>query len=329
MAAKLRAEVASLEAVKIAKRNFKSFDTNHDGIITLDELMAGLEKTFKMDVPEARAHELMERFDSSGDGALQLEEFVGVNEFALTTAATMAAASSFTSTTTTTGSWKVTLMIGREGGCQLPLAINCDFQNESNQVVPREENCRFTGPDGEVVKPIQKGGWSLNNKNRNLEFSLNFPEALVRRDAVLEAGTEIFCEGLVYSTNDLKKMNDKFYKARDDTWMAGAELNNVNKRKEAPKKWNEDKGEWEKRYENEPLLSKLGKEFNLMNVKWQSDQDNVNRPQAKALSSNSGPFPGLDTDVFMQKTGIIKIKRGWGDSVIGTWSAEPIPSYLL
>jgi hypothetical protein len=337
MAAELRAEVASLEAEKTAQKNFKMFDTNKDGEISLQELKAGLEKTFRMDVPEARVRELMETFDSSGDGALQVEEFVAVNEFALTTTATMAAASA--TNTATTGSWRITLNIGREpltsmpfewaaSGCRLPLSINCDL-NDSNEVVPRQENCRFTGPEGEVVKPVQKGAWSLSNKNRNLKFSLNFPQDLVRRDVVLDAGTEIFCEGLVYSTKDLKKMNDKFYKARDDTWMAGAELNDVNRRKEASKKWNEDKGEWEKRYEEEPILSKLGKQFNLMNVKRQSDQDNANRPQAKTLSSYSGPFPGFDSDVFMQKTGIIKIKGRWGDSVIGTWSAEPIPFYLL
>jgi HD-GYP domain-containing protein (c-di-GMP phosphodiesterase class II) len=87
MAAKLRAEAASLEAEKAdetaqaAQKAFKKFDTNQDGEITLEELKAGLEKNFKMDVPEARLQKLMETFDSSGDGALQLEEFVGVNKF--------------------------------------------------------------------------------------------------------------------------------------------------------------------------------------------------------------------------------------------------------
>jgi hypothetical protein len=336
MAAKLRAEAASLEAEKAARKNFKKFDTNQDGEITLEELKAGLEKTFKMDVSEARVQELMETFDISRDGALQLDEYVAVDQFALATT-TMAAAASVT--TTTTGSWRITLDIGREpltsmpfdwaaSGCRLPLAIKCDFshnnENGSNEVVPQQENCRFTGPEGEVVKPIQKGVWSLNNENRNLEFSLNFPQDLVRRDVVLDAGTEIFCEGLVYSTKALKKMNDKFYKARDDTWKAGEVLNNVNRRKEASKKWNEDKQEWEKRYEEEPLLSKLGKQINLMNVKRQSDQNNANRPKPKTLSLDSGPFPGFDSDVFIQKTGIVKIKRGWRESVIGTWSAEPI-----
>jgi hypothetical protein len=248
--------------------------------------------------------------------------------------ATMVAASSVT-TTSTTGPWRIALNIGREpftsmpsewaaSGCRLPLVIKCDFRNENDNIVfPQQETCRFTGPAGEIVKPIQQGVWSFNN-NRNLRFSLHFPQELVRRDVVLDAGTEIFCEGLVYSTNDLKKMNEKFYKARDDTWKAGEEVNESNRRKEAPKKWNEDKVQWEKRYEDEPLLSKLGKQINLMNVKRQSERENANRPNPKTLSSDSGPFPGFDSDVFIQKEGIIKIKQGWRDAVIGTWSAEPI-----
>jgi HD-GYP domain-containing protein (c-di-GMP phosphodiesterase class II) len=87
MAAKLRAEAASMEAAKTdemaqaAQKAFQKFDTNQDGEITLEELKAGLEKTFKMDVPQARLQKLMETFDKNGDGALQLEEFVGVDKF--------------------------------------------------------------------------------------------------------------------------------------------------------------------------------------------------------------------------------------------------------
>jgi hypothetical protein len=252
---------------------------------------------------------------------------------ALAATTTMAAASV---TTTTTGPWRIALSIGREpltsmpldwaaSGCRLPLTIKCDFHNENgNEVVPQQETCRFTGPDGEVVKPIEKGSWSLSNNNRNLKFSLKFPQDLVRRDVVLNAGTEIFCEGLVYSTNELKKMNDKFYESRENTWKAGAELNDVNRRKEAPKKWNEEKGAWERRYGDEPLLSQLGKQLNLMNVKRQSELSNADRPNPKTLSLDSGPFPGFDSDVFIQQAGIIKIKRGWRDAVIGMWWAEPI-----
>ena len=87
MAAKLRAEAASLEAEQqqemadAAQRAFDKFDTNSDGEVSLQELKAGLEKAFKTELPDKRVAKLMEDFDKSGDGALQLDEFVTVEQF--------------------------------------------------------------------------------------------------------------------------------------------------------------------------------------------------------------------------------------------------------
>jgi hypothetical protein len=87
MAQKLRAEAAALEGDRaqelsaIAESAFRKFDTNLDGEISLAELKAGLEKTFKMELPDKRVQQLMEGFDVSGDGKLQLDEFVSVNKF--------------------------------------------------------------------------------------------------------------------------------------------------------------------------------------------------------------------------------------------------------
>jgi len=87
MAAKLRAEAASLEAEKAqqmadaAEKAFRKFDTNKDGEISVAELKAGLESALKTDLSENRVQQLMKDFDTSGDGALQLDEFVGVDKF--------------------------------------------------------------------------------------------------------------------------------------------------------------------------------------------------------------------------------------------------------
>ena len=87
MAAKLRAEAASLEADKAqaqadaAEKAFRKFDQNQDGTISVAELKAGLEKSLKMELSEKRVAELMKAFDASGDGALQLDEFAGVDQF--------------------------------------------------------------------------------------------------------------------------------------------------------------------------------------------------------------------------------------------------------
>ena len=87
MAAKLRAEASDLESqqvnerAKAKKMTFRQFDANNDGEVTLDELKAALEKNFKMELPEERVEKLMKDFDKSGDGKLQMDEFVGVEQF--------------------------------------------------------------------------------------------------------------------------------------------------------------------------------------------------------------------------------------------------------
>jgi len=86
-AAKLRAEAASLEADKAkqlaeaAEKAFNKFDVNSDGEVSLSELKLGLEKELKTEISEKRVQELMKIFDTSGDGALQLDEFVTVDRF--------------------------------------------------------------------------------------------------------------------------------------------------------------------------------------------------------------------------------------------------------
>jgi len=87
MAAKLRADAASLEAEKAkeradaAEKAFRQFDTNQDEEIDVKELKIGLEKVLKTELSDKRAEELMKEFDSSGDGKLQIDEFVTIDQF--------------------------------------------------------------------------------------------------------------------------------------------------------------------------------------------------------------------------------------------------------
>ena len=88
MAAQLKAEASELEAAAQQERviavldAFKTFDTNNDGSISMEELREGLSKNFtKSAVTDELARKVMEAFDASGDGALQINELKGVDAF--------------------------------------------------------------------------------------------------------------------------------------------------------------------------------------------------------------------------------------------------------
>jgi hypothetical protein len=87
MAAKLRAEAAELEAVqqRVFVENlsqlFNAFDTNKDGKVSVEELKSGLSKVLSQNVNEGQASKILKQLDTSGDGALQLDEFRGIEIF--------------------------------------------------------------------------------------------------------------------------------------------------------------------------------------------------------------------------------------------------------
>ena len=64
-----------------AQKAFDRFDTDKDGEISLAELKQGLEKSLKIELSDKRVKELMDAFDASGDGALQIDEMVTINLF--------------------------------------------------------------------------------------------------------------------------------------------------------------------------------------------------------------------------------------------------------
>lgn len=240
------------------------------------------------------------------------------------------------------GGWRIALDIGRDEtifttmpkswgstGARFPLVMKCNFtdsgsSNGNGNVTPIAGNVRYTVAEGEVVKPVNDGTWSLSDDNRDLSFTLTFPERMERNGVELDSMSTIRCEGLMYTWNDLKALDEDFYKVRSITDGINAQVKESKRRREAPKKWNFDTNQWETRYPNESSLALFGKRMKQFYAGFVEETQSAKRPNTLDLSLECGPFPGIDCDVYIKKRGIIKLDGAGTGGVIGTWSAEPM-----
>ena len=239
------------------------------------------------------------------------------------------------------GGWRVAIDVGREdgtampagwagSGCRLPLVVGCDFEEaeagSTARVVPKSDEGRFTGPGGEVTGRIVGGTWTTGPSGGGdgtaLSFTLSFPEELVRRDVTL--GGTIRCEGLLYSTGDLRDLDAEYYAARDAKWEAGRAADEARGRADAPRRWNPDRERWERRDEGEGLPSVLWKGAAYLLAERRDRAVVRRRPMPKELSMDCGPFPGIEGDVYARRGGRVVLEGGWRERVVGTWSMEPI-----
>jgi hypothetical protein len=60
---------------------FAEFDLNNDEEVSEEELRIGLQRLVKEPIPDGKLKQLMKEFDTSGDGALQLDEFKSIKIF--------------------------------------------------------------------------------------------------------------------------------------------------------------------------------------------------------------------------------------------------------
>lgn len=73
----LQAQIHKMDtAADATEQAFSEFDTNQDGAISVKELKVGLEQILGMEVSEGQVRKVMKELDTSGDGMLQLDEFV-------------------------------------------------------------------------------------------------------------------------------------------------------------------------------------------------------------------------------------------------------------
>jgi hypothetical protein len=247
-------------------------------------------------------------------------------------------------TTTVSTPWRVVLDIGREplanmpfnwarSGCRMPLAIPCDFtlstrsdddettNNKEYLVLPQSDTVSFTGPDGAVIKPIVGGTWELSNDKKFISLTLTFPETLQRRDVIIDGGATVELSARVYTQQELDQLNDAYYKARENTWQVGSELNDIVKRQGAAKKWNEEKRQWEKPKPNVNVLYAVQKRMNYWMSKIEQDKRNQDRPDPNTISDR-GELPGLDGGIYIAKSGSVRASKN--GPVMGTWQAQPI-----
>lgn len=159
-------------------------------------------------------------------------------------------------------------------------------------------------------------------KPKELTFDLTFPEQLTRRDVTIEAGSTLQCVTAAYTQSDLDFLNSEFYKARQEAWDIGGELNNMAARQSAPKRWNFETNAWEKRHVAENPLKWVQKQAKYFAAKANQDAKNRQRPDPNTLSA-MGRLPGLDEFVYVQKSSGI-VKAASNGAVMGTWQAEPI-----
>mmetsp|Transcript_17997 Transcript_17997/g.27272 ORF Transcript_17997/g.27272 Transcript_17997/m.27272 type:complete len:291 (-) Transcript_17997:73-945(-) len=239
-------------------------------------------------------------------------------------------ASTITEKTSTANPWRVALNFGRESstpfwnswassGSRLPIVVPCDFCS-SNAVLPQSNTIFFTDINGAVSREIEGGDWSVD-KNA-LRFSLTLPQQIQKGDIILPENTKLTMQGIIYSEDELQELNQAFTDARSEEWKAAEALDEIQKIRDAPKTWNEEKGVWEKVYYNEPLSSLVSKNLKVFEKAQERRRRDSVRPSPKDLSLYPGDFPGFESRVYFGTHGTIKDDKN--GMVIGSWSAEPI-----
>ncbi|CAB9520301.1 expressed unknown protein [Seminavis robusta] len=239
-------------------------------------------------------------------------------------------------TTTFDPAWRVALNFGKStinpfgdfgaSGARLPVVIPCEF-TDSGLAMPRYDTVSYTDITGGIVKPVQGGSWKISNNGKksdamsqNLQMTLTFPEELRKGDVIIPAQSTVSLEGLVYSQEVLKKLDEAFSNARSDEWKAEETLEEVYKERDGPKKWNPKTQAWERPTMDVPLTDLFQKHWTVFSKKQETRRRNAARPRSSDLSKQSGPFPGYEDRVYFGQQGIIRIDN----NVVGTWSAEPM-----
>lgn len=172
-----------------------------------------------------------------------------------------------------------------------------------------------------MVRPVTGEKWELSDDERTIALSYTMPERMERRDVYIDAGTELVLTTRVYTQDEMDQINAEYYEAREKLWKAGGEIGDIYDRQEASKKWDEESGQWVRRYEKENPLRVAQKQLFYWGAKANQGRKMAKRPDLNELSDR-GSFPGVERGVYFAKGGTVR--AGQNGPVCGTWSAMPI-----
>ena len=255
---------------------------------------------------------------------------------------------SSSSTTANSYPWRVVMDIGREPlarmpfnwarqGARMPLVIPSDFLFNTTRkkmtagfVKPQSETAGFTDSDGAKESPTEGGEWRVSEDCTSLTFSYTIVNELRRRDVFIEAGTELVLSTRIYTQTELDRLNQEYYKARENLWSTGGNMNDASDRQQSNKKWNTKTERWEKRYPSENPFSAITNQVSYFLQKAKEDKARNQRPEPETLSDRGGKIPGVGLDedgnegyVYLVQEGVIRYGGETGP-VCGLWTAQPI-----
>ena len=146
----------------------------------------------------------------------------------------------------------------------------------------------------------------------------------------------VYFEGELWTTQELYDLDQAYYAARQDSYRASEAVRDIDRAKERPKVWNEQKGLWERPPSADSAAGIARKRLKLSTAEAKQKRLAEGRPDPAALSKNEGAWPGIGGGVWASKGGGLKIEAAGGLTgllggllrprmpVVGTWTAEPV-----
>lgn len=214
---------------------------------------------------------------------------------------------------------------------------------------------------GLKVYPVRQGMCKLDGNQ--ISLWLEFPQSMTRgQDLVVPEG-RIYLTGELWTTEELYEL-DKLYErypavhdapltspittrptnmcthvssgssARKEAYRADELVKDIEKAKDAPKRWNPETESWERPRRKDSPWDVARKKMDLVRATDNQRRVYQSRPDAGELSKGAGAFPGISCGVYLKKEGTLSTQpqepqgplaflQPGNNAVLGTWSAEP------